>query len=90
MRYSRFGVQLLARIFRPVPGGQAKWVPVTVPEAQRTAKGVGGADFEDVIGMDRPTTREVAMSAVRVAAKELAPQLANLMRNIADNRIENR
>lgn len=89
-RFSRFGVQLLARIYRPQPGQTPKWVPVTVPEEARTAKSVGGADYEDVTGMARGTTREIAMSAIRMAAKEMAPHMADLMRNIADNRIDNR
>jgi len=87
---SRLGVQLLARISRPQPGQAAKWVPVTVPEEARTAKGVAGADFNDVVGMERPTTREIAMSAMRLSARDLAPSLVDLMRNIADNRVENR
>lgn len=89
-RASRFGVQLLARIYRPQPGKPPKWVPATLPEEARTAKSVGGADFEDVAGMTRGTTRDVAMAAMRSAAKDLAPHLADLMRNIADNRLDNR
>jgi hypothetical protein len=85
-----FGVQLLARIYLPQFGQAPKWVPVTVPEEARTAKGMGGADIDDVAGMERVTTREIAMSAMRSAAKDLAPGLVDLMRNIADNRVENR
>ena len=89
-RFSRFGVQLLTRIYRPQPGQPPKLVPVTVPDEARTSKGVGGADYEDVNGMSRGTTRAVAMSAMRSAAKDIAPHLVDLMRNIADNRVENR
>jgi len=85
-----FGVTLLTRIFLPKQGQEPKWVPVTVPEQARTAKGVGGADIDDVAGMERVTSREIAMTAMRAAAKDLAPGLVDLMRNIADNRVENR
>ncbi len=85
-----FAVTLLTRIYLPKQGQEPKWVPVTVPEQARTAKGVGGADIDDVAGMERVTSREIAMTAMRAAAKDLAPGLVDLMRNIADNRVENR
>jgi len=86
-RQSALGIQLLARVYRP--GAKPKWVPVGVSEPDRTAKGVGVKQFKDIVGMKRPTTREITMDAMRAAARDLAPQLVDLIRNIADNRRDN-
>ncbi len=90
MNYNRLGVQLQARVYRPQPGQAPKWMPVTIPEEARTARGVGGADFENVAGMDRGTNRELAMNAIRSSALELAPGIVALMKEISEKRIENR
>ncbi len=86
----QFSTQLAARIYRPVPGGKPKWMPVTVEKKKRTALSYGYHVFNTVKGMKRPTTRELAMDSFRDAAKDLSPQLIDLMQEIARNRLKNR
>ena len=86
----QFTTQLAVRIYRPVPGDKPKWMPVTVEKKKRTAMAYGCNVFNNVIGMERPTTRELAMDSFRKAAKEISPKLINLMQEIAQHRLKNR
>ena len=86
----QFTTQLAARIYRPVPGHKPKWMPVTVEKKKRTAMAYGCNVFNTVKGMDRPTTRELAMDSFREAAKEISPGLISLMQEIARHRLKNR
>ncbi|WP_321494703.1 hypothetical protein [uncultured Desulfobacter sp.] len=82
--------QLAARIYRPVPGGKPKWMPVTVEKEKRTAISYGYKVFNNIKGMQRPTTRELMMDSFRNAAIDISPHLIGLMQEIAANRLENR
>lgn len=86
----QFTTQLAARIYRPVPGDKPKWMPVTVEKKKRTAIAYSCKVFKNIKGMDRPTTRELTMDSFRQAAKEISPQLINLMQEIAQHRLKNR
>jgi hypothetical protein len=85
----QFTTQLAARIYRPVPGKKPKWVPVTVDKEKRTAIAYGCKVFKNIKGMERPTTRELAMDSFRKAAEEISSKLINLMQEIAQHRLQN-
>jgi hypothetical protein len=85
----QFTTQLAARIYRPVPGNKPKWMPVTVGKEKRTAIAYGCKAFKNIKGMERPTTRELAMDSFREAAKDISPKLIALMQEIAKHRLKN-
>ncbi len=90
-RQMQFSAGLAARIQRPNPGGTPKPMPATIPDkAARTPTASGAKTFEVVAGVERPTTREIAMDAIRTAARDLAPKVVALMKTIADDPVSNR
>ncbi|HAU29173.1 MAG TPA: hypothetical protein DCW68_03570 [Rhodospirillaceae bacterium] len=90
-RQMQFSAGLAARIQRPNPGGKPKLMPTTIEnKAAKTPTASGAKAFEVVTGVIRPTTREIAMDAIRAAAHDLAPKIVALMQIIADDPISNR
>lgn len=80
-----FGVQLAARLFRPDPDGQSPaHVPSSIADpAEKTAMGAGGQEYMDVNGLIRPTTRDIALNAIRRAAEQMAPKIIDLIEKTA-------
>jgi hypothetical protein len=76
-----FTAEIAARVFRPhANGAPPELVPASLTDqAAKTAVGFGGEGYADVAEIQRPTTRELALSAIRRASQDLAPKLVDLM-----------
>jgi hypothetical protein len=76
-----FSAQMAARIFRPHPDGpSSEIVPASIHDlVAKTALGSGGEGYLDVVELQRRTTREIALAAIRRASQDLAPKLVDLM-----------
>ena len=75
-----FTAEIAARIFRPHDGAAPEMMPVSTRDsAAKTATGFGGEGYVDVAEIERPATRELALSAMRRASQDLAPKLVDLM-----------
>jgi len=90
-RSLQFSAGLAARITRPNPGGTPKLMPISIEDkSAKTPSASGAKNFEVLAGVERPTTREIAMDAIRAGAKALAPKIVALMKIIAEDPVTNR
>jgi hypothetical protein len=76
-----FAAKMAARIFRPRANGrESDIMPASLADlTAKTALGSGGEGYLDIVEFQRPTTREIALTAIRRASQDLAPRLVDLM-----------